>query len=93
MEGKGPTAVYRLGWVISGPTGIPDQCTSSVNVITSHILRCDTQSNVGEWMDSTLRMFWEVESLGINNNDSSVQEDFDREIMFKDGQYHVAQVT
>ena len=41
-------------------------------------------------MDSTLRMFWKLESLGINNNTSSVQEDFDREIMFKDGQYQVA---
>ena len=71
---KGPTAVFtRLGWVISGPTGIPDQCTSSVNVITSHILRCDSQSNVGERMDSTLRMFWELESLGINNINLFVQ--------------------
>ena len=88
---KGPTAVHtRLSWVISGPTGIPDQCTSSVNVITSHILRCDSQSNVEERMDSTLRMFWELESLGINNNNSSVQEDFDREIMFKNDQYQVA---
>ena len=88
---KGPTAVYtRLSWVISRPTGIPDQCTSSVNVITGHIWRCDSQSNVGEQMDSTLRMFWELESLGINNNNSSVQEDFDKEILFKDGQYQVA---
>ena len=86
---KGPTAVYRLGSVISGPTGISDQCTSSVNVITSHILRCDSQSNVGERIDSTLSMFWELESLGINSNNSSVQENFDREILFKDGQYQV----
>ena len=35
-------------------------------------------------------MFWELESLGINNNNSSVQENFDREILFKDGQYQVA---
>ena len=50
-------------------------------------LRSDSQSNGGERMDSTLRMFWELESLGINNKDSSVQEDFDSEIMFKDGHY------
>ena len=40
-------------------------------------------------MDSTLRIFWELKSLGINNNNSSVQEDFDRKIMFKDGQYQL----
>ena len=40
--------------------------------------------------DSTLKMFWELESLGIKNNNSSVQEGFDREIMFMDGQYQVA---
>ena len=41
-------------------------------------------------MDSTLRMFWELESLGINNKNSSVHDDFDWEIMFKNGQYQVA---
>ena len=76
--------------MISGPTGIPDQCISSVNAITSHILRCDSQSNVVERMDSTLRIFWELDSVGINNKNSSVQENFDREILFKDGQYQVA---
>ena len=81
---KGPTAVYtRFGWVLSGPTGIPDQCTSSVNVITSHILRYDSQANIGERMDSTLKMFWDLESLGISNDDSSLLEEFDREITLK----------
>ena len=42
------------------------------------------------WTPSTLRMFLKLESLGMNNNNSSVQEDFDREILFKDGQYQVA---
>ena len=32
----------------------------------------------------------ELESLGINNKNSSVLEDFDREILFNDGQYQVA---
>ena len=90
---KGPTAVYtKLGWVLSGPTGIPDQCTSSVNVITSHILRCDSQPCVEEQrLNSTLRMFWELESLGINeDNDLSVLESFDRGIAYKDGRYQVS---
>ena len=38
-------------------------------------------------MDSTLRMFWDLESLGISNDDSTVMEEFDREITFKDGRY------
>ena len=64
---KGPTAVYtKLGWVLSGPTGIPDQCTSSVNVITSHILRCDSQPCVEEQrLDSTLRSWNLLASMKI----------------------------
>ena len=72
--------------MLSGPTGIPDQCTSSVNVITSHILRCDSQPCVEEQrLDSTLR---ELESLGINeDNDTSVLE---RGIAYKDGRCQVS---
>ena len=88
---SGPTAVYtRFGWVLSGPTGIPGHCTSSVNVITSHILRCDSRLRGGEDLDSTLRMFWELESLGVNSEDSAVVKNFDREITFKNGRYQVS---
>lgn len=76
--------------MLSGPTGFPDRCTSSVNVITSHILRCDAKPNVTEDMDATLRMFWELESLGINDTDSTVLEDFDREVVFENGRYQVS---
>ena len=92
VKGKrGPAAVYtKLGWVLSGPADIPDQHVSSVNIVPSHTLRVDSHPQAEEGLDATLKMFWELESLGIGDGDVSALEDFDKGIVFKDGWYQVA---
>ena len=90
---SGPDAICtHLGWVLSGPTHCLDQCTSAVNVITTHTLRIDSQkvqSQTDEWMDVTLQQFWDLESLGVQDDDQSTLENFDENIVFNDSRYQV----
>ena len=90
---RGPTAIStHLGWVLSGPTHCLDSCTSAVNVITSHTLKIDSQevqSQTDEGMDVTLQQFWDLESLGVKGDDRGTLENFDENIIFKDGRYQV----
>lgn len=86
---KGPTAVYtKLGWVLSGPSGSFGNDCAVVNIVTSHILRVDAMFPVEE-LDSTLKSFWELESLGIGD-DRSVLEDFSDKITFDSHRYQVS---
>lgn len=67
---SGPVAIQTtLGWVLSGPTGTMGPRKPTVSLVTTHTLRVDGITN--KELDTTLRSFWELESLGIQcpNND------------------------
>ena len=84
----GPIALHiRLGWLLSGPTGIPEEQVTLANIVISHTLRIDSELEVGERLDAMLSKFWEVETLGVQNKDALVLEDFDDHIVFKDNRY------
>ena len=57
---SGPTA--KLGWVLSGPIARESVPHCAMNLVTTHFLRADTQLEV---LDDRLRLFWELEALGI----------------------------
>ena len=64
---KGPTAIHtKLGWVLSGPIAVrgPKQC--STNLVTTHVLRVDTEPDS---LNDQLESFWELEALGIQLNE------------------------
>ncbi len=88
---SGPIAIHtELGWVLSGPVQLPELHQSSVSLVTTHTLRVDSQQLDTAKLDDRLRSFWELESLGIQNPESSVYEDFGNNVHFKDGRYEVA---
>lgn len=88
---KGPTAVYtKLGWVLSGPTNLHDDDTTSVNIVTSHILKVDVMLPVEEGLDVNLKKFWELESLGIEMEVSNVLKNFNDKISFHNKLYQVS---
>jgi len=64
----GPMAIEtRLGWVLSGPVeGVAQEDTAIQFVVThsTHSLRVDTLTDP-ESLETGLRRFWELESLGI----------------------------
>ena len=76
--------------MLSGPTDVSSQQASSVNIVTSHTLKIDAQVELTDRLDATLKKFWELESLGINSDESSVLENFDDEVSFQNGRYQVS---
>ena len=86
----GPVAVRtRLGWVLSGPVS-PRSPGSSTNLVT-YVLNVGTvtQSDVNKGLQQQLRAFWELESIGICHDESSVSQRFEGSINFKNGRYEV----
>ena len=88
----GPTAIHsRLGWILSGPTDVSSQSDTFVNLISSHSLLADSSLELEpqDDLDSALRKFWTLESLGISSDEPSVYDVFKQHITFKDHRYVV----
>ena len=88
----GPTAVHtKLGWVLSGPVQGLQQGNSRVNLISTHSLRVGGEivQNDKQDLDERLKMFWNLDALGIIEDECSVYEEFERSILFKGGRYEV----
>ena len=90
---SGPAAICTcLGSVLSGPTHCLDQCSSAVNVITTHTLKIrshELQLQTDEEMEVTLQQLWDLESLGVKCDNSGTLENFDKCNVFQDGHYQV----
>ena len=92
---SGPVAMNtRFGWTLSGPVeNAPCSETHSVNLEATHVLRIDThrdEMNVHEMeLDEKLRTFWELESIGIKQEENSVLETFKEIITFTNQRYEV----
>ena len=88
---SGPIAIDTgLGWVLSGPVSLLAQEQAVAGLVVTHTLRVDSQLQEEETLDSRLKSFWELESLGIIDPDRSVHDEFGDTICFKDGRYEVA---
>ena len=88
---RGPTAIHtKLGWVLSGPTLTNSRIQCSMNLVTTHVLRADTQPQEAANLDEQLRSFWELESLGIQETEKTMYDEFASKIAFSDGRYKVA---
>jgi len=70
----GPTAVRtKLGWVLAGPVEEVSSRTCN-NLVVTHGLTIDTYEpqDTDQELDKKLKMFWDLESLGIQKNEISV---------------------
>ena len=87
---NGPVAINTtLGWVLSGPTGVAEKEESAVSLVNAHTLRVEGITN--KELDNTLRSFWELESLGIEEvaNDP-VCDRFASTLQVENGRYQVS---
>ena len=84
---SGPVALQtRLGWVLTGPVlSVEQSQTASMVTIALKI----STSNSSSELERQLSAFWDLESLGILDQESSLYEQFKRNIVFKDGRYEV----
>jgi len=81
----GPTAVHtRLGWVLSGPVQGSPPGISSVHLFTTHSLRVDAYRirQTESELDSQLKMFWDLESLGVMHDEPSVYDESQKGIVY-----------
>ena len=87
----GLTAVHtKLGWVLSGPVSAPGSVRCAMNLTTTHVLRTDAQMSETVGLDARLRSFWELESLGIHEEEKTLYDDFASNVTFEDGRYKVS---
>ena len=89
----GPVAIAtKLGFVLSGPVEIPacDHQESTVNLTETHVLKISSAVVEENSLDSKIKQFWELESLGIMPNEERVHEKFLENIQFNGKRYEVS---
>jgi len=86
----GPTAIHtQLEWVLSGPVGSTSDNHLNTYELASHLLHITHSSDSSNSLDDSFKAFWELESLGITQDEPSVYEQFKKNIEFKEDHYEV----
>ena len=89
---EGPVAINTtLGWMLSGPADLTGPQGTIVSFVTTHTLRVD-DGVTNKMLDTTMRSFWELESLGIqvDSMENDVSDHFASSVKMKDGRYEVS---
>ena len=77
----GPVAIHTvLGWVLSGPAPLVGRKEQSVNLMTTHTRRVDSQTSTEDTLEESLHSFWKLKSLGIGVAEQPILEDFSKKI-------------
>ena len=81
VEQPGPVALLtRLGWVLSGPIdNYCEEVRSTTNFAATHVLRVDAttvQDVQNTNITEQLKIFWDLESIGIRGDESSVYDKY-----------------
>ena len=88
----GPMAIQtKFGWVLSGPVQELSYERTSCSLITTHTLKVDAYvlDDSDQKLDSKLKMFWNLESFGIKEDEPDVYGEFEKGIQFKGDRYEV----
>ena len=87
---NGPIAVHtKLGWVLSGPSLCNKSGRCAMNLSVTHVLHSETHSVEPCALDEQLRAFWELEALGIQDEEKTLYDDFTGAVKFENGRYKV----
>ena len=86
---SGPVALNsQLGWILSGPVTVKEAISQHTALVT-HVLRVDGMTE-SRCLEKELHSFWEIESLGIVEDESLVQTQFEDNVKFENGRYMVS---
>ena len=79
-----------FGWCLSGPfknkTNINEINISLI--LLTHVMRVTCKNNEDQFLNN-LNKFWNLDSIGIKDNEQSVYENFECDIKFKNQRYVV----
>ena len=86
----GPTAIHtKVGWILSGPA-TQSEFTVNLTCASSHTLKVEACHSAEVALDDCLKRFWDLESLGIVSEETSVHEKFVQKIRFDGQRYEVS---
>ena len=71
----GPVAISsKLGWILSGPIENKHYTDCAVNL--THVMKISMPNTEGELLHEVVEKFWNLDSVGIKENEKSVYEKF-----------------
>ena len=86
---SGPMAIHtKVGWILSGPANHLEVLVNLV-VVSTHILKIDVCPSMEPALDNCLKRFWDLETLSIVKEETSVYEKFVQKIKFNGRRYEV----
>ena len=94
-EQPGPVAVQtKLGWVLSGPVAqATEERECTVNLSSTYVLRIETEichtANQQNDIKQQLTRFWDLETMGIANDEPSMYDKFISEVKSNGERYEV----
>ena len=86
---SGPTAIHtKVGWILSGPANHLEVAVN-LALASTHTLKIDVHPSMETALDDCLKRFWDLESLGVVKEETSVYERFVQKIKFDGHRYEV----
>lgn len=76
-----------FGWLLNGPVPCRNQ-SSNVNCVTSDVIVMKIQSE-DVLLSEQVKTFWDLDTVGIRENEQSIYENIYESIEFKDKRYEV----
>ena len=88
---SGPVGIQtELGWVLSGPTQSESYDSIETSLVVHTLCVNGNPSPNLQALDNTLKLFWDLESLGIAFEPTSVLDEFQGKIRFVGDRYEVS---
>ena len=78
----------KLGWLLNGPIVTDRNNDSTVNM-TSHVMKVSFEKNADRLLSEKIERFWDLDSVGVTENEQSVYDTFLENIEFQNGRYEV----
>ena len=73
---SGPTAIHtKVGWILSGPANHLEVAVN-LALASTHTLKIDVHPSMETALDDCLKRFWDLESVGVVKEETSVYERF-----------------
>ena len=77
----------KLGWLLSGPYNGYD--SSAVNLASTHVMMIESRDEQDSSLNNQVERFWDLDTVGIKNNEASVYTEFLDNVKIVEGRYEV----
>ena len=74
-----------FGWLINGPLDFNRNKDVSVNLVKSHVLKVRCEVTEEKQLSKSLHKFYDLDTIGIAENETSVYDEFKDQIKLENG--------